>query len=348
MMEGWRHRRREDTKVIMLRSIGLLSLVAFLGASEDGPRVKLDGYAEYNQDGRLVVEGQRVYALNDTRVTGDGIRTLRDIPLGHEVKVEGRRQPSGMVRATKVEAKPNGSSMYESEVVRATNRIEKMWVDAGEMYVEDGRRRRSLGDILDSGPEVERVRGIMLKLLPPYVKADDVRVHVVKTKEWNASAMANGAIWVYTGLLNDMSDDEIAIILGHELAHYTHEHSRRGMKKSMWGQIAGVAGAVGAGTIDGGAGRAAGLAASLGISAWQSGYSREMEDQADRVGLRYAYAAGFDVSKGPALWKRFREKYGEEDTMSNFLFGSHSRPTDRIRNINRELRVNYRDTLELH
>ena len=331
----------------MLRSIFVSSLVALLGAAEDGPPVKLDGYAEYNNGGILVVEGQRVYALNDTRFEGDGIHQLAGIPLGSEVKVEGRRQPSGMVRATKIEAKPNGSAMYESEVVSATNRIEKMWVDAGEMYVEDGRRRQSIGNILNSGPEVERIRGIMLKLLPPYVDADDVRVHVVETDEWNASAMGNGAIWVYTGLLNDMSDDELAIILGHELAHYTHEHSRRGMKKNMWGQIAGVAGAVGAGAIDNGAGRsAAGMGASLGISAWQSGYSREMEDQADRVGLRYAYEAGFDVSQGPGVWKKFRKKYGEQDTMSNFLYGSHSRPTDRIRNINRELRLNYRDTLD--
>ena len=173
-----------------------------------------------------------------------------------------------------------------------------------------------------------------------------VRVHVVETNEWNASAMGNGAVWVYTGLLNDMSDDEIAIILGHELAHYTHEHSRRGMKKSMWGQLAGIAGAIGAGAIDNRAGRdAAGLGAALGVTAWQSGYSREMEDQADRVGLRYAYEAGYDISKGPELWMKFRKKYGEQSTLANFLYGSHSRPTDRIRNIRRELRLNYPDKL---
>jgi len=35
--------------------------------------------------------------------------------------------------------------------------------------------------------------------------------------------MGNGALWVYTGLMREMSDDELAIVLGHELAHYTHE-----------------------------------------------------------------------------------------------------------------------------
>jgi Zn-dependent protease with chaperone function len=323
-------------------------LVCLAGAAgaEEGPRVKLNGYAEFEKNGTLTVDGQRVVTDNQTQFKGRGIRGLSSIPLGYEVKVEGWRQRDGKVRAKKIEAKQNGSAMYESDVVNATNQIENEWVNAGEMYMENGRRHESVGDIVDSGAEVERVRAIMLKLLPPYVGADDVRVHVVETKEWNAAAMGNGAVWVYTGLLNDMSDDEIAIILGHELAHYTHEHSRKGMKTSFWGQLAGVAGAVGVSTIDNNAARsAAELGATLGLSAWQSGYSREMEDQADRVGLRYAYEAGFDVSKGPELWAKFRKKYGEQDTVSSFFFGSHSRPTDRIRNINRELRRNYPDTL---
>jgi Zn-dependent protease with chaperone function len=191
---------------------------------------------------------------------------------------------------------------------------------------------------------VDRVRRIMARLTPPYVKTSDLRVRVVDTDEWNAAAMGNGAIWVYRGLLEDMSDDEIAIILGHELAHYTHEHSRRGAKKAMWGQLAGLAGMIGAGSIDSRAGRdAATMGALLSVSAWQSGYSRDLEDQADRVGLRYAHQGGFDVSRGPELWKKFRKKYGEDSAMTNFLFGSHSRPSDRIRNIERELALNYRD-----
>lgn len=332
----------------MLNALFVVGLAASLaGAGKDGPKVELEGYAEYYRDGVLFVEGQRVFSDGNTKLEGRAIRGIARIPLGDEVEVEGRRQPDGSVRAEKIDAKPNGLAMYESDVVEATNQIERMWVDAGEMYMEDGRRRRVVGEIIETGPEVARMQRIMSKLLPPYVDANDVRVHVVETKEWNASAMGNGAIWVYTGLLNDMSDDEIAIILGHELAHYTHEHSRRGMKKSMWGQLAGIAGAIGLGTLDRGAGRsAAELGAALGLSAWQSGYSRDMEDQADRVGLRYAHEGGFDVSKGPGLWQKFREKYGEESTMQNFLFGSHSRPSDRIRNINRELRLNYPDSLE--
>jgi Zn-dependent protease with chaperone function len=45
-----------------------------------------------------------------------------------------------------------------------------------------------------------------------------LRAHVVDAREWNAAALGNGAVWVYTGLLDEMTDDELAIVLGHELA----------------------------------------------------------------------------------------------------------------------------------
>jgi Zn-dependent protease with chaperone function len=312
--------------------------------------LELQGYAEYHHPEILIVDGQRVVANDKTRieVSPKGkVPSLDAVPLGFEVKVKGQRQKDGTVLASKVEAKPNGMAMFEADVLAATNQVERTWVDAGEVYEEGPRgKKQVVGKIEEDGPEVARVQRIMEKLVPPYVNAESLRVRVVDTKEWNASAMGNGAIWVYGGLLQDMSDDELAIILGHELAHYTYEHSRRGAKKAMWGQLAGIAGMVGAQSIDSSAGRtAASMGALLSLAAWQSGYSRDMEDQADRVGLRYAYEGGFDVSKGPELWQKFRKKYGEESTFSNFFFGSHSRPSDRIRNLEWELRLNYRDAL---
>ena len=210
------------------------------------------------------------------------------------------------------------------------------------MFSEDSAGNRvDIGKLDDSGPQVERVRRIMNRLIPPYIDRRNLRVRVVETKEWNASAMGNGAIWVYSGLLDQMSDDELAVILGHELAHYTHEHSRKGAKRGMILQMLSVGALVGASSVGGTAGQAAGIGGLLGLTAFQSGYSRDMEDQADRVGLRYAYEGGFDVRQAPRLWERFREKYGEQDSVSNFFVGSHSRPSDRIRNLQHELAVNY-------
>jgi Zn-dependent protease with chaperone function len=202
-----------------------------------------------------------------------------------------------------------------------------------------------IGTIVESGPRVERVRRIMSRLVPPYVSPNALRVRVVETDEWNASAMGNGAIWVYSGLIDSMSDDELAIVLGHELAHYTHEHSRRNAKRGLWTQLIGVGALLGANAIDNKAARVGTqLGVLLGVSAFGSGYSRDLEDQADRVGLRYVYEGGYHVEAGPRLWGKFRDKYGESDKVQNFFFGSHSRPSDRIKNIEHELALNYGST----
>src|SRR4029450_12182313 len=68
-----------------------------------------------------------------------------------------------------------------------------------------------------------------------------------------------------------------------------------------------------------------------------------MEDQADRVGLRYAYEAGYDISKGPRLWQRFAKKYGESGKAANFFFGDHSLSSARAINLERQLALNYPD-----
>ena len=53
-----------------------------------------------------------------------------------------------------------------------------------------------------------------------------------------------------------------------------------------------------------------------------------------------------DVSEGPRLWERFRQKYGNGDKVTNFFFGGHSRPSDRIKNIRRELAINYPESIQ--
>src|SRR5262249_43067337 len=158
------------------------------------------------------------------------------------------------------------------------------------------------------------VRRIIRRIMPPYVDPARIRVHVVDADEWNARAMENGAIWVNTGLLNDTSDDELAVVLGHELAHYTHEHTRRSLKNDMRRQFA----AAGVNTTVSTASNritrdAMATAAKLSLLAWGNGYSRSLEDQADRVGLRYAYEGGFDVQRAIGMWSRAGSRFGEDN-----------------------------------
>jgi Zn-dependent protease with chaperone function len=271
-----------------------------------------------------------------------GARSTAEIPEGWNVKVEGKRDAQGFLVADKLEAKPNGMEKGEAEVLAASDKAEQAWVSKGMMYEPgDSGKIYKIGDILESGPYVERARRIMKRLLPDYIPESRLRVRVVKTKDWNASAMANGAVWVYTGLMDAFDDDELAIVLGHELTHYSYEHIRRNQSRGGLGQILGAGAQVAGAVVGGTAGAIAQMGGQLGASALLSGYSREYEDQADRVGLRYIFEAGYDVTKGPELWDKFKQKYGEEDKLSNFFTGDHSRPTERIQKIRREIERNY-------
>lgn len=315
--------------------VALICLVGFSLVSAQGKEQTINGYADYYRNGLLIVEGQRIVANQSTvfkKVSG-----LAGVPLGSEVKVKGIRQPDGSFLAKNVEAKQNGMAMFEHDVLSGTTEVENLWVTNGMMLTPgpDGVLRNG-GQVISEGPGVDRARNIMARLLPPYIRPDRVRVRLVENEDWNASAMANGAIWVHTSLLRDMSDDELAIILGHELAHFTYEHSRRQMKQQMWVNLA--AAAAGGATNNPTAQHYMALA----FSAWRNGYSRDHEDQADLVGLRYAYEGGFDVDRGSRVWLRMLERHGESDKLTNIIRGTHTRPSERYQHLQAEISMNYR------
>lgn len=330
--------------LVLLMIVGATGFA--FGASNN---VELNAYAEWRHNDILIVDGQRVVQTAATRFKGDA-KSISAIPLGYEVKVKGERSADGIILAREIESKKNGNAMFETDLVSAFDEMEKAYRVQGHMFESTGEGKvADMGELKESGPEADRVRRITAKLVPPYLKPEDFRVYVVDNKEWNAMAAPNRSIYVYSGLLKDMDDDEVAIVLGHELVHATHEHSRKQYKSAMWVQLA-TAGAVGAeGTVKDETKRVLlELGTSLASSAWMNGYSREHEDQADHVGLRYAYEGGFDITKGPKLWARFAEKYGGSDKVTNFFFGDHSVAKDRERNLERELQLNYPDVVAAH
>ena len=311
----------------------------------DGRTESLDGYAEWWRSGLLIVDGQRVRLGPAGKFKASkGVKGFADIPLGYEVKVKGRRVPGGVLEADEVMARENGTALFEQDLRTAFDVMEQKFLADRRMYEEDDKgKRQDYGRLYTSGPEVERVRRILKRLVPEYLERRDFRVYVVENKEWNAMAAPNDSIYVFSGLLRDMDDDEVAIVLGHELAHATHEHSRKSFKKTMLIQLAalGVVAVAEESVKDKNKRAVLQVATLLGASAWASGYGRSHEDQADRVGLRYAAEGGFDVSKGPQLWNRFAEKYGNSPKVLNFFFGDHSVAQARSRNLTREIALNY-------
>ncbi len=332
----------ERCKSLVLLAVLLAGTTAGSAQTKEAEE-KAEGYAEWRVGGCLLVDAQRVCPAPKATFKGGGdARDFASIPLGYEVKAKGTRGADGSLVAREVEAKPNGGAMFEGEVKSATDAAEQKYRQAGSFYEEGGGRASSIGRLYDSGPQVERVRRIVDSLLPSYISPEDVRVYVIDNKEWNAFAMGNYSIFVFSGLLDDMDDDEVAIVLGHELVHASHEHTRRQFKKQMWIQIAALGVAASASQIDNDTQRAViGLVSTFGALAWSNGYGRNLEDQADRVGLRYAYEAGYDITKGPRLWNRFAKRYGEQGKVANFFFSDHAQSSARASKLEKEIAFNY-------
>jgi len=325
-------------------AVFLLILVASVPPALAGT-VSIDGYLEYRKPTYLIVDGQRLEVTGATKIKAGKAKKASDIPLGYRIKGKGSRGKDGTIVMSQIEAIKNGSEFLEGDVMAGTNEAEKSWVAAKKVADAgpDG-KEKVVGALIDSGPQVDRCRRIVDRLLPSYVDPKQVRVYVVDNPEWNAMAMANFSIYVFSGLMKDMDDDELAIVLGHEIAHATYEHSRRQAKAGMASGLAGQAAQLGAGLLKNDMMRAgAQQASALGVTTFGNAFSRDYEDQADRVGLRYVYEAGYDYRKAPGLWNRFAEKYGDQDKVTNFFFGNHSLSAERAKALQKEIDRNYGD-----
>ncbi|MDY6903574.1 MAG: M48 family metalloprotease [Thermodesulfobacteriota bacterium] len=140
----------------------------------------------------------------------------------------------------------------------------------------------------------------------------DFQFYVLKASEYNAFAAPAGYVFVNSGLIAAMnSEEELAGILGHEIAHVYCRHISERIEKSTAVSLATLAGVV-AGVFLGGAGVVPGDAVAVGsLAAGQAvtlAYSRKDERQADQIGLKYLCDAGYSAEGLLAILKKMREK----------------------------------------
>ena len=115
-------------------------------------------------------------------------------------------------------------------------------------------------------------------------------------------ACRGGKIAVYSGLVQQLklSDDEIGIVLGHEIAHALREHSREQVSQALAAQTA-----IGIGALLLGVGQGGADIANVGYqSLVATQFSRTHEAEADRIGLELAARAGYDPRAGVTLWQK--------------------------------------------
>jgi predicted Zn-dependent protease len=134
-------------------------------------------------------------------------------------------------------------------------------------------------------------------------------VNVQESKEINAYCMPGGKIMVYTGLIDTLktTDDELAAVIGHEIAHALREHGRERMSRAYAQQIGilGLAAVVGVTTkSENKTAMTVQAASAVSAVALTLPNSREAEREADRIGLELAARAGYNPNAAVSLWQK--------------------------------------------
>ena len=158
-------------------------------------------------------------------------------------------------------------------------------------------------------PQVKRLRAIAQRIIPHTARWNSAaqqwkwQVNLVKSDQVNAFCMPGGRIGFFSGIIDKLklTDDEIAAVMGHEIAHALREHGRDRQSKAaatgIFSSVVGAALSAYTGYDVRGLANTAGQVVVL-------KFSRDEEREADLVGLDIAARAGYDPRAGIALWRK--------------------------------------------
>ncbi|MET0264005.1 MAG: M48 family metallopeptidase [Duganella sp.] len=196
----------------------------------------------------------------------------------------------------------------------------------------------------DSNPQLIRLRAIADRLIPftkrwnPDAANWKWEVNLLNSPTVNAFCMPGGRIAFYSGILTklNLTDDEVAAVMGHEIAHALREHAR---KQAGQNTVATTAARVGGSLLAGVFGVDPRLGDAGGSMLAQGAalkFSRNDESEADLVGIDLAARAGYDPRAGVALWQKMAAV--NQSQQLSFL-STHPTGKDRIKNMNNHMNL---------
>ena len=185
---------------------------------------------------------------------------------------------------------------------------------AAMAYQEELKKAAKKNLLNRDSAQVARVRVIALRLIPgtaafrPDAPKWAWETNVITSNDVNAWCMPGGKIAVYTGLIEKLkvTDDELAAVMGHEIAHALREHGRE-RASQMYAQavglsVVGAALGLGQGSMQ--------LAQIISDVTLNLPNSREHEVEADRIGVELAARAGYDPRAAVTLWQKMGQAGG--------------------------------------
>ena len=212
--------------------------------------------------------------------------------------------------AQQQQAPPEGVRDAVGKTSKFARFVPADWLEsqAGAQYTQMMRaaaQKQQLAGAQDR--QVQRLRHVAKRIVPfapPWNgRANGWRweVNLLMSNQINAFCMPGGKIAFYYGILDQLqlSDDEVAMIMGHEAAHALREHARERMGKTM-----ATRGAIEIGAALFGLGGASRMVADMGGQLLTLKFGREDESEADLIGIDLAARAGYDPRSGVTLWQK--------------------------------------------
>jgi predicted Zn-dependent protease len=191
-------------------------------------------------------------------------------------------------------------------------------------------------------PRVQRLRAIAQRITPYAARWNPAaadwkwEVNLLNSDQVNAFCMPGGRIAFYSGILTklNLTDDEVAMVMGHEISHALREHARKRMVETSATSAVGKLLGAGVSAYFGIDPRVTDTVAGIGAQMISLKFSRGEETEADIVGLDLASRAGFDPRAGVALWQKMGAANAQQPLE---ILSTHPGGESRINEMNKNM-----------
>ena len=193
---------------------------------------------------------------------------------------------------------------------------EELAAGAASAYAKVLTAAKQEGNLNSDPRQVARIRRIAQQIIPevdafrPEAERWNWEVNLIESDQLNAWVMPGGKIAFYSGIIEklNLTDPEIAAIMGHEIAHALREHARERASEQQLANAASLAIGIG-GSL-------------LGVGDWSQAaqiaygttfglkHSREHEIEADRIGVELSARAGYDPRAAISVWQKMSKLTG--------------------------------------
>lgn len=291
----------------------------------DAPKIAAGAAGEIKVDGYLLkvsLSTKREWDL-DKAAPGKAASPNAQLAASH-IKYSGTRRKDGKVEADHLELGPPAPA----DAYKMPHSLELMRAKDAQTGIDTLEFRRGTKvhgrlKLLAEKSVQDYVSELGRSLIPAGAQGTsrpiEFRFFVIEDPSINAAALPDGTVLIHTGLLGAVENEaQLAFVMSHEMAHVLQTHYKREVDETRGARVGLIIAGVAAGAFIGNIGL---FLAELGIASAVNGHQRELENQADRLGLQNVIEHGYDPREAANFSRIIISHYGDRSTSA--LWSNH-------------------------